>query len=202
MQTLPGAAMVCRTCCHGSIQHLGSRQREKRELMTTTVANMCARVLAIVAAAPIAFAVTAPAAQADTSDNVYFSYGPGVNCAITGDGTVGCDVSPSRWPNIPATPFPFPLLLVDQVVIDQPWLPAHPGYAHGAFTSPGGNPPMSDVGTFGGGFYGSLEVAHAGASCVANGGPIPGPEFSCSSKGHSFALSSTQAYGDTIRMWS
>ncbi|QIS08744.1 hypothetical protein [Nocardia arthritidis] len=153
----------------------------------STTTRACARVLTIVAAAPIAFTVATQAADA-APDTVYFSYGPEVNCAITGDGTVGCDVTPSRYPSVPVgnTYLPLPFIPVAQVVIDQPWLPAHPGEAPGAFTLPGGNPAMSDVKTGEG--YASIRVDHAGATCVSTGGHYSGPGLSCSSKGHSFSL--------------
>ncbi|QIS10123.1 hypothetical protein [Nocardia arthritidis] len=155
--------------------------------MTITV-NMCARVLAIFAAAPISLAVAAPAALADTADTVYFSYGPEVNCAITGDGTVGCDVSPGYWLSLPVADrsIPVPFVPVRQVVIDQPWLPAHPGSAIGAFTLPGGNPFLGTIKTGEG--YASIWVDHAGATCTITGFHYSGPGLSCSSKGHSFAL--------------
>ncbi|MFG1792111.1 hypothetical protein [Nocardia sp. NPDC049149] len=144
----------------------------------------------IAAAAAVAPFVLVAAANADTPDTVYFNYGPEVNCAITGDGTVGCDVAPSRIVAIPvgnaAVPVPFP---VDQVVIDHPALPAHPGFARGAFTRPGGNPNMSDVKTGEG--YASISVSHAGATCVATGGHYSGPGLSCTAKGHAFSLYST-----------
>ncbi|WP_459961320.1 hypothetical protein [Nocardia sp. IFM 10818] len=67
------------------------------------------------------------------------------------------------------------------MVVDQPWSPAHPGGAIGAFTLPGGNPDLSTVRT-GQSDFGAVWVDHAGATCSRS------VRLNCSSKGHGFAI--------------
>lgn len=148
------------------------------------IGKTLAGIVITIAATPLVAIATA---NADTPDAVYFSYGTEVNCAITDDGIVGCDVTPARMLTVPGgssvIPIPIP---VRQVVIDQDWLPAHPGSASGAFTLRGGNPSISDVATGDG--YASVRVEHAGALCQATGGHYSGPGLYCESKGHAFEM--------------
>ncbi|WP_280442998.1 hypothetical protein [Nocardia brasiliensis] len=152
--------------------------------------NITAKLAGIAVAVAAAPLLSTTSAQAVTPDTVYFSYGDEVNCAITADGIVGCDVTPNRVPAVAVgdtwVPLPVP---INQVIIDQPELPAHPGVTPKAFTLPGGNPPMSEVKTGAG--YASIEVAHGGATCVATGGHYSGPGLSCTAKGHAFSLYAT-----------
>ncbi|MBO0852514.1 MAG: hypothetical protein J2P18_01945 [Nocardia sp.] len=139
-------------------------------------------VLAAAAAVPMAFTAVA---NADKPGPVYFS-AHGMNCSITDDGTVGCDLtSPTSFAFSTGTdsqiPVPFP---VREVLIDVPWAPAHPGLDPGTpHTLPGGNP---DIGTFGttagSGANQGPAVYHAGAVCAIG---FHG-SFSCQSKGHAF----------------
>ncbi|WP_194816958.1 hypothetical protein [Nocardia sp. XZ_19_385] len=128
--------------------------------------------VAAVALAPVV--LTAPAHAADT---VYFSVGSR-NCAIAPDGTVGCDfgADPAR---LQYTFFPV-LIPVNDIVIDQPWLPAHPTFSPGSRTLPGGNPSIYDVKT-GDGAWGPY-VEFAGARCEVG---FHG-SFGCKSKGRSW----------------
>ncbi|MGW4720572.1 hypothetical protein ACWEO7_37350, partial [Nocardia sp. NPDC004260] len=79
------------------------------------------RVVGVVAAAVMAPVLLAATAQADPA-TVYFSAG-GMNCAIAGDGSVGCDFGSPMRLQYSFLPFSFP---VNEIVIDQPALPAHP----------------------------------------------------------------------------
>ncbi|MFG1797892.1 hypothetical protein [Nocardia sp. NPDC049149] len=132
-----------------------------------------AAVAAAAAAAPIVFTATA---QADPG-TVYFSVGS-FNCAIFGDGTTGCDFAyPMRiqYSNAPFT------LFASEMVIDQPWLPAHPTFDPGTpYTLPGGNPSLDSVKT-GQGQWGPY-VEYAGAKCEIG---FHG-SFNCTSKGRAF----------------
>ncbi|MGV9817943.1 hypothetical protein [Nocardia xishanensis] len=137
------------------------------------IVRKIAGVAAAAAVAPVVLAATAHA----ESGPVFFSAG-GMNCAIYDNGTVGCDLgSPTR---LQYSFLPF-LLTVNDIVIDQPFLPAHPTFDPGTpYTLPGGNPPLRDVKT-GDGQWGSY-IEYAGARCESG---FHG-SFSCQSKGRSF----------------
>ncbi|MFI5782125.1 hypothetical protein [Nocardia sp. NPDC051570] len=142
------------------------------------VAARAAGALAAAAFAPVLFAATA---QAESGGTVYFAAGS-TNCSIASDGSLGCDYAvPQRMSYVTRgdayIPVPFP---VGQVVIDIPWLPAHPGLGGPSHTLPGGNPRLSDVKT-GEGQWGPY-IDYAGAHCESG---FHG-SFSCSSKGHTF----------------
>ncbi|MFD0364121.1 hypothetical protein ACFQZZ_21970 [Nocardia sp. GCM10030253] len=133
-------------------------------------------VFAAAAAAPVLLAGTA---QADDGNTVYFSNGI-LQCAITGDGTVGCDLANSMQIQYSFLPFLFP---VRNIVIDQPQLPAHPTFTGGTpRTLPGGNPTLYDART-GDGRWGPF-IEHAGARCESG---FHG-SFSCQTKGRSFSI--------------
>jgi hypothetical protein len=122
-------------------------------------------------------------AQADPG-TVYFSAVGGSSCAIAGDGTVGCDF---RYPMpLQYTVLPIPFT-VNEIVIDQPWLPAHPTFDPGRYTLPGGNPTFDTVKT-GDGRWGPF-IEYAGARCEVGFHGI----FGCSSKGRAFGY-----YGGTL----
>lgn len=134
-----------------------------------------ATVLAAAAIVPVASAVTA---HADPG-TVHFRSG-NFNCAITGDGAVGCDLTEPTKLDYNFLPF---LLTVNDVVIDQSWLPAHPTFDSSTpHTLPGGNPQLSEVKT-GDGMWGP-QIEHAGATCEVG---FHGT-FSCDAKGHSFSV--------------
>ncbi|MEV0031080.1 hypothetical protein [Nocardia sp. NPDC050793] len=137
------------------------------------IVRKIAGLAAAVAVAPVMLAATAQA----ESGPVFFSAGS-TNCAIYDNGTVGCDLgSPTR---LQYSSLPF-LLTVNEIVIDQPWLPAHPTFDPGTpYTLPGGNPPLSEVKT-GDGQWGSY-IEYAGARCSVG---FHG-SFGCQSKGRSF----------------
>jgi len=92
----------------------------------SSIAKKAAGVLAAAAAVPALFAATA---HADTTGTLYFS-ASGLNCSIAANGDVGCDSPSARPMQITymglTIPVPF---YVNQVVIDAPWAPAHPGSA-------------------------------------------------------------------------
>ncbi|MGK8487849.1 hypothetical protein [Nocardia asiatica] len=143
-----------------------------------------AGALAAVAVAPI---IAAGNAQADPG-TVYFSVG-GTNCAIFGNGSVGCDfASPLHLSYyVGDTYVPVPVK-VSEIVIDQPWLPAHPTFDPATpYTLPGGNPSIYDVRT-GSGQWGPT-IAHAGATCQVG---FHG-SFGCQALGRGFTT-----YGGTI----
>lgn len=129
------------------------------------------------ALAPLLFTTGAQAAGP-----VYFSMGP-FQCAISPDGTVGCDTSSPTLMSIKVggTYLPIPFQ-VSQVVIDVPWAPAHPGFAAGTpYTLPGGNPNISAVAT-GHDMWGP-SISYAGATCaVGFHGSV-----TCQSKGHAWS---------------
>ncbi|WP_431949967.1 hypothetical protein [Nocardia lijiangensis] len=134
------------------------------------------RIAGVAAAAVLAPGVLAATAQADPGP-LYFSVGS-TNCAIDDNGTVGCDLgSPTR---LQYSFLPF-LLTVNEIVIDQQWLPAHPMFEAGTpYTLPGGNPSINDVKT-GDGQWGPF-IEYAGARCSVG---FHG-SFGCQSKGRSF----------------
>ncbi|MEV5837050.1 hypothetical protein [Nocardia sp. NPDC052112] len=132
-------------------------------------------VLAVLGLVPVLFA---GAAQADDGDTVYFSSGY-MNCSIAGDGTVGCDFTSQAQVQYSFLPI---LIPVRDIVIDQSWLPAHPTFAVGTHTLPGGNPQLVDVKT-GDGTWGSY-IEHAGARCESG---FHG-SFSCKSKGRAWGI--------------
>ncbi|ONM48691.1 hypothetical protein [Nocardia donostiensis] len=132
-----------------------------------------ATVLAAAALMPI---LSTAAAQADPG-TVYFRAGS-TNCAISGNGTVGCDFHQPTRVDYSFLPF---LIPVSDLVIDQPWLPAHPTFGSGAaHTLPGGNPDISSVKTADG-TWGPI-VEHAGARCEVG---FHG-SFTCQAKGRGF----------------
>ncbi|WP_228805472.1 hypothetical protein [Nocardia higoensis] len=134
-----------------------------------------AGIVGAACAIPVLFAGAAEA-QPGTK---HFSVGS-VQCAIFGDGTVGCDL-PSPTPlTYGQLPFGFP---VSEIVIDVPWLPAHPTFDPGTpYTLPGGNPPLSEVKT-GDGQWGPT-IEHAGASCAVG---FHG-SFGCAAKGRGWSM--------------
>ncbi|MEU7632690.1 hypothetical protein AB0C34_22300 [Nocardia sp. NPDC049220] len=141
------------------------------------------RVVGVVATAALAPILLSATAQADPGP-VYFSVGS-INCAIAADGTVGCDFGYPTRLQYSFLPFPFS---VNDIVIDQPWLPAHPTFGSGAaFTLPDGNPSLDSVKT-GSGQWGPF-IEYAGSRCAAG---FHG-SFGCQSKGRAFT-----AYSGTI----
>ncbi|MGK8521664.1 hypothetical protein ACRS6B_08980 [Nocardia asteroides] len=133
-------------------------------------------IAGVLAAAGIAPALLAGTAQADPA-TVYFSNGI-MQCSITGDGTVGCDLASPMRLQYSFLPFSFP---VPDIVIDQPSLPAHPTFAAGRpRTLPGGNPHIYEVRTADGQWGPIIE--HAGAKCESG---FHG-SFTCTTKGRSF----------------
>ncbi|NKY29663.1 hypothetical protein [Nocardia gamkensis] len=143
-----------------------------------------AGALAAVAAAPI---LAAGNAQADAG-TVYFSVGS-TNCAIFANGSLGCDLASPMYMSyyIGDTYVPVPVP-VNEIAIDQPWLPAHPTFDPGTpYTLPGGNPRIDDVKT-GSGPWGPI-IEHAGASCQVG---FHG-SFTCQALGRGFST-----YGSTI----
>ncbi|MCU1646896.1 MAG: hypothetical protein JWN03_7171 [Nocardia sp.] len=149
--------------------------------------SIARKAAGLTAAAVLAAVPLAATAQADDPGPLFFRAG-GFNCSIGTDGTVGCDLSSPAWMSIQVAganiPMPF---TVTQVVIDVPWAPAHPGFAPGIYTLPGGNPNIDDVAT-GGDMWGP-SVTYAGATCAVG---FHG-SFVCNSKGHTFG-----SYGSTI----
>lgn len=147
-----------------------------------------AKAAAVFAAAAATPLLVSGVAQAEPAGTVYFSYGE-FQCAINDGGDVGCDlrdpdtmyIAVNTGSATPTIPVPF---RVNQVVIDMPYAPAHPGFAPGTpYTLPGGNPSIDVVGhPTGSGATGGSEVTHAGASCATG---FHG-SFSCKSKGHHF----------------
>lgn len=115
-----------------------------------------AGIAGVACAIPVLFAGTAQAGPGTK----HFSVGS-TQCAIFGNGTVGCDLSSPTPLMYGQLPFPLP---VSEIVIDTRWLPAHPTFAPGtAYTLPGGNPPLDQVKT-GDGPWGPI-IEHAGAEC-------------------------------------
>lgn len=118
----------------------------------------------VLTAVGIAQPVYAAAAQTDRT--VYFSYRD-VNCAVTEDGTVGCDFAEPVYIVSGGSSG----LSVRHVVIDAAWLPAHPTFEPGTpYTLSGGNPAMPDV------------IDYAGAHCE-----IRTTGFACDAKTHHFS---------------
>ncbi|WP_039794530.1 hypothetical protein [Nocardia araoensis] len=143
-----------------------------------------AGALAAVAAATL---VAAGNAQADPG-TVYFSAGS-TNCAIFANGSVGCDFGyPQHMSyHVGGTYIPVPVT-VNEIVIDQGWLPAHPTFDPATpYTLPGGNPSIDAVKT-GSGQWGPI-IEHAGASCQVG---FHG-SFSCQALGRGFS-----SYGGTV----
>ncbi|TSD96112.1 hypothetical protein FOS14_17325 [Skermania sp. ID1734] len=140
----------------------------------------CATVLA----AAVAGVVAAPA-DAAPADTLYFSNG-NFNCAIDASGNIGCDITQPVLMQLSAGGVDSPILIrVREVLVDSPSLPAHPGFDAGTpHTLPGGNPPISQVGTVTGtGATAGPAVSHAGATCNVG---FHGA-FYCESKGHGFS---------------
>ncbi|MEV6389020.1 hypothetical protein [Nocardia xishanensis] len=72
-------------------------------------------------------------------------------------------------------------MTVNEIVIDQPWLPTHLMFDAGAtYTPPGGNPSLNDVKTGNGQWDAYIE--YAGARCESG---FHG-SFTCQTKGRSF----------------
>lgn len=142
------------------------------------------RIAAGAGALGVVSALVTGTARAQDDGPVYFGTGY-FQCAIFGDGTVGCDLgSPTRL-QYGGLPLP---LTVNEIVIDRSWLPAHPTFDPGTpYTRSGGNPALYDVRT-GDGVWGPF-VEYAGARCEAG---FHG-SFTCTSKGRGFS-----AYGGTI----
>ncbi|WP_040833372.1 hypothetical protein [Nocardia brevicatena] len=140
--------------------------------------HIARKVAGVLATAGIVPVLLAGAAHADPG-TVYFSSGA-MQCSITGDGTVGCDLGSPMRLQYSFLPIPIP---VNDIVIDQPLLPAHPTFAAGArYTLPGGNPNLSGVRTADGQWGPIIE--HAGAKCESG---FHG-SFTCTTKGHSFTV--------------
>ncbi|WP_028478117.1 hypothetical protein [Nocardia sp. CNY236] len=143
-----------------------------------------AGALAAAAAAPVVAIGTAEAA----TDTVFFSVGS-THCAIFGNGAVGCNfaspVQLSYYVGNVYVPMP---MAVSEMVIDQPWLPAHPTFDPvRRYTLAGGNPSIYHVQT-GSSQWGPI-IEHAGASCqIGYRG-----SFSCGTMGQGFA-----SYGGII----
>lgn len=136
------------------------------------------KVAGVLATAGIAPVLLAGAAHADPG-TVHFSNGV-MQCSITGDGTVGCDLASPMRLQYSFLPFPIP---VNNIAIDLPLLPAHPAFAAGAsHTLPGGNPDLHSVRTADGQWGPIIE--HAGAKCESG---FHG-SFTCTTKGHSFTV--------------
>ncbi|MGW4769679.1 hypothetical protein ACWEO2_16740 [Nocardia sp. NPDC004278] len=135
------------------------------------------RVVGVFSVVGLASMLFAGTAQAD-GDTVYFSSGS-TNCSIAGDGTVGCDFASQALVQYSFLPI---LLPARDIVIDQQWLPAHPTFAVGTHTLPGGNPDLADVKT-GAGTWGSY-IEYAGARCEQG---FHG-SFSCKSKGRTWGI--------------
>ncbi|WP_327111737.1 hypothetical protein OHB12_26630 [Nocardia sp. NBC_01730] len=145
------------------------------------------KLAGVLAAAAVAPSILAGNAGADEGA-VYFSAGS-ANCAIFGDGSVGCDLgSPLRLNYTVGTTY-LPLSIpISEIVIDQPWLPAHPTFAGGtSYTLAAGNPSIYDLKT-GQDMWGPV-IEHAGSSCRIG---FHG-SFTCNAKGRGFS-----AYGGII----
>ena len=136
------------------------------------------KIAAVAAAAGLAPLLGTAAAQADPGP-VHFSTGS-FQCAIYDDGTVGCDTDGTmqlNYQNVPG------LIPVNEVVIDQSWLPAHPTFDPATpYTLPGGNPALSEVKT-GDGQWGPY-IEHAGSRCEVG---FHG-SFTCHAKGQAFSM--------------
>ena len=115
---------------------------------------------------------------------VYFRVG-NFNCSIAPDDVVGCDLPqplPMDFPILGEFGLPW-LGPVQHVVIDLPWLPAHPTYPPGTpFTLPGGNPDISEVATSQSMYQ--KTITHGGTTCLAG---FMG-DLTCTAKGHSFVV--------------
>jgi hypothetical protein len=136
------------------------------------------RVAGVVGTAAVAPILLTATAQADPG-TVYFRAGS-FSCTIAGDGTVGCDFGYPMRLQYTYLPIPF---TVSEIVIDQPWLPAHPTFDPGTpYTLPGGNPTLDTVKT-GDGRWGPF-IEYAGARCEAGFHGF----FSCHSKGRGFTV--------------
>ncbi len=138
---------------------------------------------AVAAIAAVLLACAAPA-QADAAAPVYFRVG-NINCSIASDDTVGCDLPqpvPMDFPLLGEFGLPW-LAPVQHVVIDLPWLPAHPALTLGTpFTLPGGNPDLSQVATSQTMYV--KRLSHGGTTCVSG---FMG-DVTCTAKGHSFVV--------------
>lgn len=140
------------------------------------------RAVGIVGAACAIPLVLAGPAQAETPTK-HFSTG-WLQCAIFGDGTVGCDLSSPTPLRYGQFPFAIP---VSEIVIDMPWLPAHPTFdPRTPYTLPGGNPPLTSVRT-GDGTWGPI-IEHAGVRCESG---FHG-SFSCTAKGRGWSMAMGQ----------
>ncbi|MBF6536752.1 hypothetical protein [Nocardia farcinica] len=116
--------------------------------------------LACLAGALVALPLLAAGPAQAQPGAVHFSMG-GLNCAIFDNGTVGCDLPTATPLQYGQLPFAIP---VHEIVMDIPWLPAHPTFDSGTpYTLPGGNPPIDQVKT-GDGQWGPF-VEHAGVHC-------------------------------------
>ncbi|TSD99208.1 hypothetical protein FOS14_12640 [Skermania sp. ID1734] len=113
-------------------------------------------------------------------DTAYFDLGDGTECAIYPTGNVGCAFPQPIALTITGSPV---RPMVTNLVIDVPWLPAHP---EPGFTGRSGSRqlgvPVTDANGNTIGWRGA-EISYAGASC-GNGGERGG--WGCSSKGHHF----------------
>ncbi|WP_327145342.1 hypothetical protein [Nocardia sp. NBC_01327] len=102
-------------------------------------------------------------------DTVYFNVGY-AQCSIKPDGTAGCDIQSgiAKWLNV---------IPVTDLVIDVPFLPAHPTFGvFGPYGRGDANSlPNTEI---------SSTITYAGATCYGGGRGAIG----CNSKGHSFSF--------------
>lgn len=131
--------------------------------------GMVAAGLGAVVLAGGATVAAAGAAGAAPPGPVHFS-AAGFNCAISENGHVGCDLGRSvpvqQYLGVGQASVYIPYG-VRQMVISNPWTPAHPGLGIGTpFTLAGGNPPIDKVGTpTGSGATAGYKVSRGGSSC-------------------------------------
>jgi len=149
--------------------------------LLTKVATAAAALITVAAGG----AGLAPASAAPDSGPVFFSAGS-LNCSITDDGVVGCDLTNPAPMSIEiggmSLSVPFN---VREVLIDVPWAPAHPGLGIGTpHTLPQGNPPIDKVGhPVGSGAMAGSEVDRGGSSCKTG---FHGAVY-CTGMGHGFS---------------
>lgn len=135
----------------------------------------------ITAAALVAAAPLSATAHAQARGPLFFRAG-NFNCAISPDGTAGCDLTTAMKMTIRLGGADFPMpFQVRQIVIDTSRAPVRPTFGSGNYTRPQGNPNIEEVAT-GRSMWGP-EVTYAGATC----GFVFQGSFWCSAKGHSFA---------------
>ncbi len=99
-------------------------------------------------------------------DAVYFSMGE-LSCSIKANGDTGCDFPGGQ--RLSSAPF----LSVPDLVIDVPWLPAHPEFG---LTGQHGRAGSRQLGS-------DAKIGYAGATCSTG---FHG-SWTCTAKGHSFS---------------